>query len=134
RNTLALEVFQGLDAGLRTGDYLNIVIVGSGNRPQPLEWRLEARILDTIPGIGDRVAEGEGAFTATGLQQVEVLHRGLGRLHRGPGAVDLPVQLGDGYTDRVIHSAGAARENVDIGRCSEYRGGGGQRRGSGQQT
>ena len=51
----------------------------------------EVDVSDLTIAVGE---QGEGQLTATGLQQVEVLYRGLGRLHRGLGAFDtVAVQL-----------------------------------------
>jgi hypothetical protein len=120
-DTLALEVIQGLDAGFGVGHDLDVVRVGTGDGPQLLQRRLEARVFHAIPGIGHRVAEGEGQLTTTCLQQVEVFHRGLGRLDRGLGAFDaVAVQLRQGHANRVVHATGTASEHVDEGRRSEH--------------
>src|SRR5690606_32648393 len=106
------------------GDDLYVVVVGTGDGAQTLERGLEAGVLDTVPGVGNRVTQGEGQFAATGLQQVEVFHRCLGGLHGSLGAIDLVVLLRQGDADRVVHAAGAAGEDVDEGRCRESRGAG----------
>ncbi|MDT4852241.1 hypothetical protein FQZ97_864650 [compost metagenome] len=135
RDALALEVGQGGDAGFLVGDDLDVVRVGAGDRPQLLQRRLEAGVFHPVPGVGDRIAEGQGQFATAALQQVEVFHRGLGRLHRGFRAVDaIAVELRQAHTDRVVHAAGAAGEDVDEGWRGKCRGAGGQGRGSGEQA
>ena len=134
-DALALEVFQGLDAGFGVGDDLDVVRVGAGDGAQLLQRRLEAGVFHAVPGIGHRVAQGEGQFAATGLQQVEVLHRCLGRLYRGLGAVDaVAVQLRQGHADRVVHAAGATGKHVDEGWGSEHRSAGSDGRSRGEQA
>src|SRR5690606_41155051 len=90
---------------------------GPGNGPQLGERRPETGILDAVPGIGDRGAQRKGQFATTALQQTEILHRGLGRLNRRPGAASLAVELGNGHTDGVVDAAGTAGEAVAVGRC-----------------
>src|SRR5690606_29273676 len=116
-DAFALEILQAADARFGTGDHLDVVVVGPGNGPQLGERRPETGILDAVPGIGYRVAQRKGQFATTALQQIEILHRGLGRLNRGPGAVNLAVELGNGHTDGVVDPAGTAGEDVDVGRC-----------------
>ncbi|MNZ58502.1 hypothetical protein D3C78_765140 [compost metagenome] len=135
RDALALEVGQGLDAGVGAGDDLDVVRIGAGDGAQLGQRRLEAGVLDALPGIIYRVGQREAQLAATGLQQVEVLHRGLGGLHRGLRTFDaVAVQLRQAHTDRVVHPAGAAGEDVDEGRRGENRGAGSQGRGSGEQA
>src|SRR5690606_31397085 len=107
-DALALEVLQGLDARLGTGHDLDVVVVSAGDGAQPLERRLEAGVLDTVPGVGNRVTQGESQFAAASLQQVEVFHRSLGGLYGSPGTVNLVVLLRQGHADRVVHAAGTA--------------------------
>ena len=64
-------------------------------------------------------------LATAGLQQIKVFDRSLGCLHGGFRAVDaFAVQLGDAHPDRVVHTAGAAREDVDEGRGSDCGGAG----------
>ncbi|MNZ95857.1 hypothetical protein D3C78_1150270 [compost metagenome] len=134
-DALAPEVGQGVDPCLGTGNHLDVVAVGAADGTQVLQRRLEAGIRHAVPGVAHRVAEGEGQLAAPGLQQIEVFHRGLGRLHRGLGAVDVPaIQLRQGGADRVVHPAGAAGEDIDEGRSGEYRRAGQQARRRGEQA
>src|SRR5690606_3895937 len=120
---LALEVFEGLDARFLAGDDLDVVRVDGGDGGQPSQRRLETGVFHAVPDVVHRIADGERQFTATGLQQIEVFHRSLGSLHRRFGAVDtIAEQLGQGYADGVVHTAGAAGQNVEEGRCGECRG------------
>jgi hypothetical protein len=85
RDALALQVGHGLDAGIGAGDDLDVVGVDRRHAAQLVERRLEAGFRIALPGVGQRVAEGQGDLAAAGLQQVEVLGAGLGRLHRDLG-------------------------------------------------
>ena len=84
RDALALQVGQRLDARVGAGDDLDVVRVDAGDAAQLLERRLEAGFLVALPRVGEGVAEREGDLAAAGLQQVQVLDRRLGRLHRRP--------------------------------------------------
>src|SRR5690606_20700571 len=133
-DAFALEILQAADARFGTGDHLDVVVVGPGNGPQLGGRRPETGILDAVPGIGSRVAQRKGQFATTALQQTEILHRGLSRLNREPGAVKLAAELGKGDTVGVVAPAGTAGEDVDVGRCRADGGGDGQRSGSGEQA
>jgi hypothetical protein len=68
----------------------------------------------TLPGIGERVAEREGDFALALLDQVEVLDRGLGRLHRRLRILDLlGIDFRHRDAERVIHAACATGQNID---------------------
>src|SRR5690606_28334122 len=117
RDALALEVFQGPDARLSAGDDVDVVGVGGGDGAQLLQRRPEAGLGDAVPGIVDRVAEGERQLAATGLQQIEVFDRCLGGLHRDPNVFDVGVvDLRQADPDRIVDAAGAAGQDVDEGR------------------
>src|SRR5690606_20908709 len=115
-DTLALQIFQGLDPGFLAGNDVNVVRVGRRDGAQTLEGCLEAGIFDAVPGIGHRVAQGEGQLATTRLQQVEVFYRCLGGLNGALGTFDLVVLLRQGYADQVVNAAGTASEDVDEGR------------------
>ena len=76
--------------------------------------RLEAGVLVAFPRVGQRVAERERDLAAPGLQQIQVLDRGLGRLHR---RLDAGHRLADGVgerdAERIVDAAGAAGQHVD---------------------
>src|SRR6185437_3534186 len=93
------------------------------------ERRRKARLGVTLPGVRQRVAEREGDLAATGLQQVEVFGRRLGRLDRHLRVRQrLGEDLAEGDAHRVIHPAGSTREDIDEvggeGECREGNGGG----------
>lgn len=135
RNALAFQVGQGLDARGLAGHYLDIVRIGIADSPQLLQRRLEAGVGDPVPGVGDRVAQRQRQFSTPGLQQVEVLDRSLGGLHRGFRALDIvPVDLREADPYGVIDPAGAAGEDIDEGRRGKDHGTEGHRCGKREKT
>ena len=114
RDLLALEVGQGLDARVGARDDLDVIGIDRRDAAQFPEWCLEPGVLVSLPRIGQRVAERERHFAAAGLQQVQVLHRRLGRLDRrldrGHGLADV---VGQRDPERVIDAAGTTGEHVD---------------------
>ena len=122
RDPLALEVRERPDPGVGAGDDLDVVGIDRGDPAQLLQRRLESGFLVTLPGVRQRVAEREGDFAAAGLQQVQVLDRRLGRLHRGLGRGQrLADVAGERHAQRVVDAAGAAGEHVDEGVGGERR-------------
>ncbi len=111
---LALEVGERLDAGVGARDDLDVVRIDGRDAAQLFQRRLEARFLVALPRIRQRIAERERHLAAPGLQQVEVLHRRLGRLHGCLDAGDrLADVIGECHAERVVDAAGAARQDVD---------------------
>ena len=93
---------------------MDVVRVHRRDAAQLVERRLEAGFRIALPGVREGVAESQRRFALGGLQQVEVLGAGLGRLHRRFGAGQgLAVDLRQRDAERVIHPAGAAGEHVD---------------------
>ncbi|MDT4844974.1 hypothetical protein FQZ97_789460 [compost metagenome] len=114
RNALALEVGQGLDARVGAGDDLDVVVVGGREAAQLVQLLGEARFGLALPGVGQGIGQRQGQLAAAGLQQVEVLGRGLGDLGGGACVGDvLGEDLRQRHAQRVVHAALAAGEHVD---------------------
>jgi hypothetical protein len=124
RHVLALEIGQRLDARVRPGDDLDVVRVDRGDAAELLERRLESRLFVAFPGIRERIAERECNFAASGLQQVQVLDRRLGRLDR---RLERRHRLADDvrkcYAQRVVDAACSTRQHIDerLGGGREWR-------------
>ena len=114
RDALALQIGERLDARVGTRDDLDVVRVDRSDAAQFFERRLESGVLVAFPRVRQRVAERERNLAAAGLQQIEILHRSLGRLDRG---LDLRHRLADrvGQSDaqRVVDAARSAGQHVD---------------------
>ena len=111
---LPLRSASVLMPGVRAGHDLDVVGVDCRDAAQLFERRLEPGFLVAFPRVGQRVAERERHFAAPGLQQVQVLDRGLGRLDRGLQRRHGPADVvGERDTQRVIDAARAAGQHVD---------------------
>src|SRR5699024_5247200 len=64
RNPLALEVFNGFDAGIGTGHNLDVVVVGGGKAAQLVEFFRETGFFIAIPGVRYGVRQGKGQLAA----------------------------------------------------------------------
>ena len=115
RQALALEVGQRLDAGFlrwrRSGC--------SSDRSRRCRAACRAcpgkpaSVLPSQPSL-TRIAEREGDLALALLQQVEVLDRGLGRLHLRARAFDaLGVDFRQRDAERIIDARRAAGQHVD---------------------
>ena len=138
---LALEVGKRLDAGLLGGDDLDVVRIDGGDAAQFVELAGKAGLGVAFRRELDGIAERKGDLALALLQEVEVLDRGLGRLHLRAGALDaLAIDIGQGNAERIVYAGSAAREHVDellrLGRNggeAEREGGGGKQTGCGFQ-
>ena len=132
-DTLALQIGEGLDAGVRRGDDLTDVRPESHHRPQ-IGRRLFALIgAERLNGLNDGVRHGDGHFALPGQQRIDVFRRRTGRRRRSAVA-ELADQGGKRAADGEINTAGGASEHGDVvvapfdllrrrlGRCKQCNG------------
>src|SRR5450755_4531189 len=73
-----------------------------------------ASVLVALPGVGQRIAERESDLATTGLQQVQVLDRRLGRLRRRLDAGHfLADDVGERDAERIVDAARSAGQHID---------------------
>ena len=123
------------------GDDLDVVRIDGGDAAQLVELAGEAGLGVAFRRELDGIAEREGDLALALLQEVEVLDRGLGRLHLRAGALDaLAIDIRKRDAERIVYARSAAREHVDeflrLGRNggeAEREGGGGEHTGRGSE-
>ena len=122
-------------------DDLDVVRIDGGDAAQLVELAGEAGFRVAFRREFHRVAQREGDLALALLQKVEVLDRGLGRLHLRAGALDaLAIDIRKGDAERIVYARGAAREHVDEllrlgghGGEAERQGTGGEHTGCGSE-